>query len=594
MNLQKQKGNLGKRGQHIYPANRFNSLHQLMKILLKVYSLFLLIASFAVQATQDTPEAPSLSLSTVLSQTWDIASSPLVILDKEVQPVRFQMSMKLGQFSVFPAQPNTSPPNETSDAVAAKTMLATQKWEQEAVYVLLSVAALTLLFILFHYWRIRRQRRVAKYVSVKEKFIISFLFAAIWAALSIYLARYWLHELSTHIGVVLATTAILGIAIIPGFMNAFLLTSLIMDRRPEGKRLEKYPSFTILIAAYNEAAIIAKTLKSIDLQAYPALFEVIVIDDGSRDATAAIVVEEGARYPWLKFIRMSKNGGKANALNQGLAAASHPLIVTLDADSYLYADSLQSIVERYEGDPPHTRVVAGTVLVQNSRESWITKAQEWDYFHGISAIKRVQSLFQGTLVAQGAFSLYDKQTLIEVGGWPDCVGEDIVLTWAILKRGYRVGHCEDACIFTNVPATLKQFSRQRQRWSRGMIEAFKKHPGILLTPRLSTFFIYWNLLFPLLDFVFTLFFIPGLVLALFGYYWIVGSMTLALLPIAMAMNYIMFFFGKKMFDKRKLRVRTNIDGFFIYTLGYSLIMQPVCLWGYLSELLNLKKNWGTK
>lgn len=438
------------------------------------------------------------------------------------------------------------------------------------------------------------QRKAARYVSVKTKFFIAIFVALMWTALSIYLAQHWFFELATHTGFVLAAFVILGIAILPGFMNAFLLTSLIMDRRPEGKRLEKYPSFTILIAAYNEATIIAKTLRSIDLQTYPAPFEVIVIDDGSRDATAAIVMDEVARYPWLKFICLQKNGGKAKALNQGLAVASYSMIVTLDADSYLYADSLQNIVERYYGDPPNTRVVAGTVLVQNSRESWITKAQEWDYFHGISAIKRVQSLFHGTLVAQGAFSLYDKQTLIEVGGWPDCVGEDIVLTWAILKRGYRVGHCEDACIFTNVPATLKQFARQRQRWSRGMVEAFKKYPGILLTPRLSTFFIYWNLLFPLLDLIFTVFFIPGLVLAAFGMYWIVGPMTLALLPIAMVMNYIMFFFGKKMFNKMNLRVRTNIDGFLIYTLGYSLIMQPVCLWGYLSELLSLKKSWGTK
>jgi biofilm PGA synthesis N-glycosyltransferase PgaC len=215
---------------------------------------------------------------------------------------------------------------------------------------------------------------------------------------------------------------------------------------------------------------------------------VIVIDDGSKDATAEIVTAAMAHYPWLKLIRLEKNGGKAKALNQGFAQSHYHIIVTLDADSYLFVDSLQRIVERYFQDPANTKAISGAVLVRNSRESWINKAQEWDYFHGIAAIKRVQSLFQGTLVAQGAFSLYDRNTLIEVGGWPDCVGEDIVLTWAILNRGYRVGHSEDACIFTNVPATLKQFSRQRQRWSRGMMEAFKKHPSILLSPRLSTFF----------------------------------------------------------------------------------------------------------
>jgi poly-beta-1,6-N-acetyl-D-glucosamine synthase len=94
--------------------------------------------------------------------------------------------------------------------------------------------------------------------------------------------------------------------------------------------------------------------------------------------------------------------------------------------------------------------------------------------------------------------------------------------------------------------------------------------------------------------IFTLSFIPGIVLALFGYYWIVGAMTLALIPIAMAMNYLMFGLGKTMFDHRGLRVRINLKGFLIYSFAYNLIMQPICFAGYLSELLNLKKSWGTK
>ena len=203
-------------------------------------------------------------------------------------------------------------------------------------------------------------------------------------------------------------------------------------------------------------------------------------------------------------------------------------------------------------------------------------------------------MYQGTMVAQGAFSLYDTATLKKVGGWPDCVGEDIVLSWSILKQGYRIGHCEDALLFTNAPASLKQFSRQRQRWARGMIEAFKKHPGILLMPSLPTTFVYWNLLFPFLDLIFTAVFIPGVVLALFGYYWIAGPITLALVPMAMAMNYFMYRIGRNMFIDLGLKVRFNPSGFFIYTLFYSLIMQPVSLAGYLSEVLNLRKTWGTK
>lgn len=432
------------------------------------------------------------------------------------------------------------------------------------------------------------------YLSVRAKFQLALVGGLIWMAVSIWLAQPWIASLSASIGALPAIVAIAGIAIIPGFMNAFLLIGLAVDKRPTHTRLDHYPPITILIAAYNEADNIEDTIKSLSLQNYPGKMDVIVIDDGSKDNTAALVAAMVGQYSWLRLLRMPKNGGKAKALNHGLTMAKASLVITVDADSYLYQLALQSIVERYFEDPRSTRAVAGTVLVRNSRKTWITKAQEWDYFHGISAIKRVQSLFQGTLVAQGAFSLYDRATLRRIGGWPDCVGEDIVLTWAILKEGHRIGHSEEAYLFTNAPDTLVQFIRQRQRWSRGMVEGFKQHPGIMLKPQLSTFFVWWNLLFPVLDLAFTLCFIPGIIIALFGNFAIVGPMTLALLPMGFGMNYLMYCVGNRSFKHHHLKVRRNLPGFFIYTLAYSLIMQPACLIGYTSEILGTKKTWGTK
>ncbi|MGQ9373786.1 glycosyltransferase [Acinetobacter tandoii] len=432
------------------------------------------------------------------------------------------------------------------------------------------------------------------YFSIRFKFCIALIGACLWTWFSIWIAQAWIHDLSTHIGMFAAIFLIYGIAIIPGFMNSFAALSLMMDKRPRREALPYYPGISILIAAYNEAASIKDTLVSISQQNYPGKLQVIVINDGSKDETANIVRNLQEQFSWLTFLDLEKNAGKAHALNEGFKLVEHDLVVTIDADSYLHRIALINIVERYLLDPPNTRAVAGKILVRNSRENLLTKTQEWDYFLGISATKRMQSLYQGTLVAQGAFSIYDRAALIEVGGWPECVGEDIVLTWSLLNAGYRVGHCEDACLFTNAPTTLRVFIKQRQRWARGMMEAFIKHPSILIKPRLSTFFIYWNLLFPWLDLAFTFGFLPGLVLACFGYYWIVGIMTLVLLPMALLLGLLNYFIERQMFDEMGLKVRKNFTGFLIYVFAYSFLLQPASILGYLDEILRTRKTWGTK
>ncbi len=431
------------------------------------------------------------------------------------------------------------------------------------------------------------------YLSVRWKFALSLLTAFAWATFSYLAASAWLSDLSRIVGALPAHLAIFGIAIIPGFMNAFLIVSLWLDRRPAVRMPGgKLPGISILVAAYNEAASIKSTIDSIAAQQYPGPVEVIVINDGSSDGTAQVL--DALRHPWLKVVHLSPNGGKSMALNVGLNHARYALTVTVDGDSYLYRDALRNLVGRYLSDPPQTRAVAGAVLVRNSRENLVTAAQEWDYFHGIAAIKRLQSLYQGTLVAQGAFSVYDTRTIRELGGWPHTVGEDIVLTWSLLARGHRIGFAENACVFTNAPTTWSQFIRQRQRWSRGLIEAFKAHWPLLFKARMTTLFIWWNLLFPYIDLAFTLAFIPGLVLALFGIYWIAGPLTLLLLPLAGLVNLVMFRIQSRMFTEQGLRVRRNLRGFFFYALCYSFVLQPACVVGYAKEILNRSKTWGTK
>lgn len=436
------------------------------------------------------------------------------------------------------------------------------------------------------------------YVPIAGKYLLTIAFASAWMLLSIVLSLPWLRDLAGVAGWPVAIFAIGFIAWVPGFMNAFLSASILMDRRPARRVLDGYPPIAVLVACYNEETSIGDTLESLARQRYPGEMDVLVLDDGSRDGSVAIAKAAAARLNrpdfTIRVLPQGVNRGKSHVLNVGLAETTHELVITVDADSWVYDDGLRAIVERLLTDPPGTAAVAGAALARNSRVNWLTKAQEWDYFHGIAAVKRMQSMYHGTLVAQGAFSIYRRSALLEVGGLPHCVGEDIVVSWALLKAGYRVGFAEDACLFTNVPESLGQFARQRQRWSRGLIEAFQRHGDLLWKPRMSTLFIWWNLLFLPMDLAFTLIFIPGLVAALFGFYWIAGPMTLLVLPLALLWNYVIFRVQARMFRRQGLRVRRNIEGFLFYAFLYTIVLQPVCLKGYLAELLKLKKTWGTK
>ncbi len=203
------------------------------------------------------------------------------------------------------------------------------------------------------------------YFSVQFKFIVALIGAGFWTVFSIWIAQNWMYDLSRYIGHFPAVFLIYGIAIIPGFMNSFAALSLMMDRRSKRQPLSTYPGITMLVAAYNEAVSIQDTLVSIGLQKYPGHLQVIVINDGSQDETAAIVRKAQQKFPWLTLLDLKKNAGKAHALNEGLKLAEHDLVITVDADSYLHRVALINIVERYMADPPNTRAVAGKILLMN-------------------------------------------------------------------------------------------------------------------------------------------------------------------------------------------------------------------------------------
>lgn len=428
------------------------------------------------------------------------------------------------------------------------------------------------------------------------KFTLVLAFASLWTLFSIWVSQPWLEDLSNLTHPLAALFALTFIAYVPGFMNAFLLVSVVSDRRPPRRVPERYPGVSVLIAAYQEEAVIAETIRSLSAVAYPGPMEVLVLDDGSTDGTVR-VAEEGASLfhgsnASLRVVHHDRNRGKAAVLNSGLRQARHELVVTIDADTRLQPGSLTAIVERLLSDTPDTVAVAGAVLVANPDDSLLSGAQQWDYFHGIAAVKRMQSMYNGTLVAQGAFSVYRRSVVLEAGGWPDTVGEDIVLSWALLKQGYRIGYAEDAFAWTMTPPSFSELSRQRKRWARGMIEALELHKEMLFQPRLRTMFIWWNLLYIPLDLTFSFVFLPGLVLALCGIFWVAGPLTLLVLPLAALWNIVIYRIQTRVLKREKVEMERNWVGFLVYALAYSLILQPIAVWGYAAEMLGRKKEWG--
>jgi biofilm PGA synthesis N-glycosyltransferase PgaC len=427
---------------------------------------------------------------------------------------------------------------------------------------------------------------------VTLKFVAAQALAAGWLGVSIWLSLPWLRELAAAIPMVTAIVVVSLVAYLPGWLVAFLAVSLLLDRQPPLRRTHPAVPVTVLVAARNEADRIQETISYIGRQDYPGPVEVLVVDNGSTDGTRAVAEAYGAATGQRVRCIDEPRPGKSHALNTGLAAVATELVITLDADTLPHPQAIRQLVARLLNAPPDVQAVAGSVLVRNSRDNLWTRMQEWDYFLGIASVKRMQGLYQGTLVAQGAFSLYRTQAVLQAGGWPDAIGEDIVLTWQLMQQGARVYYEPSAVAFTAAPARLIHLARQRARWARGMIEGIRSVKPWNQPRWLLRFLTAIDLLIPALDVAYALVWLPGLVLAATGRYWIVGPYTLAVLPLTLVVNAILYRFQRRrVFNLLGLRVRRNALGFLGFVLAYQILMSPIAVVGYGQELLGLRRRW---
>ncbi|GAA2789039.1 glycosyltransferase [Kitasatospora paracochleata] len=225
---------------------------------------------------------------------------------------------------------------------------------------------------------------------------------------------------------------------------------------------------TVLVPAYNEQECIANTLKSLALSDYP--IEIIVIDDGSTDDTSAIVEEIAMEN--VRLIRQP-NGGKPAALNNGIANASHEIVVMMDGDTVFEPSTVRELVQPFAD--PTVGAVAGNAKVGN-RDTLIGAWQHIEYVMGFNLDRRMYDELNIMPTIPGAVGAFRRESLLNVGGMSDeTLAEDTDITMAMLRQGWRIVYAEKARAWTEAPASMQQLWSQRYRWSYGTMQAMWKH-----------------------------------------------------------------------------------------------------------------------
>lgn len=306
-------------------------------------------------------------------------------------------------------------------------------------------------------------------MKAKTKFIVSVAFSVVWLAVSLLFARRWAEAVSEFLPAAYVWWVIFGIALLPGFLMSAMLVSNLLNRSLPRLRRTSMP-VTILMSARNEEAGIARAIRSVFAQTHAGRIRLIVIDNGSTDGTACVVKNLCAEAPAGRTLELvfCRRAGKSNALNKGLAMVRTPYFLTLDADTVLEKTAVQNLMNHITARG--SVCAAGNLFVGNGGSSVIASMQTYDYLLSIAAIKRYQGSYGSTLVAQGAFSAYETCAVREAGGWEECMGEDIVLTYRLLSTGRTSSYEPRAVAYTDGPESLGGFFRQRKRWAMGMFE----------------------------------------------------------------------------------------------------------------------------
>ena len=262
-------------------------------------------------------------------------------------------------------------------------------------------------------------------------------------------------------------------------MGFFAFKQKRKERLAPLQRLKSFPHVSIIVPAFNEEVNAISSLHNLLRCDYPS-FDIIFVDDGSADNTYAVVLAEFANHPKVKLFT-KHNGGKSSALNFGIAETTAEYVVCIDADTKLLPDAVSELMKHFAD--ANTGAVAGNVKVGNE-VNLLTKWQSIEYTVSQNFDRRAFAYANAITVVPGAIGAFKKSVLHEVGGFTtDTLAEDCDITVRILRAGFIVANQPKAMAYTEAPETLKQFFKQRYRWTFGVMQTFWKHKDALFSNR---------------------------------------------------------------------------------------------------------------
>ncbi len=355
----------------------------------------------------------------------------------------------------------------------------------------------------------------------------------------------------------------------------------------EDAETPNYPQVTILVPAYNEGKVLEAAVESLMAIDYPH-FEVLVVDDGSTDDTFGQALRLSAVYgsQRLRVITQS-NGGKAMALNNGIANARGELVLCMDGDSRLERQTLKQAVRHFRD--PGVGAVAGNVRVVN-RLNILSKLQALEYIEGLNLVRTAQAFFRNVTIIPGPIGVFRKVTLEQVGGYhKDTYAEDCDLTLRILVAGWKIKFERKAVAWTEAPETVQALFKQRYRWARGILQAVGKHKRLLARPfpNFLDWAFLWNLVFEAVVW-------PGMdVFGIFFFIFVAGWVGMS--------NLIFFWWSQlTVLDVMAALFCTTMDDedvrLSIYSVLYRVYFIPLVdvikFFASLDELFGIRMGWG--